>query len=693
MNLYQKIVSIIFLSCLLMQSSIAQDVLPDYIIHKVKDGEVFVRWEPTTPEDWRMAISSGYTIEILQKKAGSKDFEAFRKESIKPAPFGDWDKHIEGVDASLADYYNGSRDVLYMNMEDAYDSVGEILEGGDQESTLDSFMLTLLTYSASYDFKITELSGLGYKFPFEKGKEYQVFIYPTTKGKASAKYITVDPAKYENPKTPQLKAEFGDKRVELKWKTRDHREIFLGYNVEFSFDNKSFSTQNLTPFINMYDDTPIEDERHFLEFKDSLPKNYETYWYRLKGIDFFGDQSILASTISGYGFDKIRGIPIIHFSEQTTNNEGYIKWRMDQKQDRLIKEYQVLRSDSKAGEYEMVLDKIPFNAREVKIKMKHTSNHFKISAVPKDGKPVNSLSVFIMGMDTIPPAVPVLLDSQIDSLGQVTLEWQANTESDLWGYKVFRGNFRNEEFSTLTPKPVRDTVFLDTINIQTMTDSIYYTILAADKRYNRSPYTSIIALPKPDLYPPVAPVIKDVVFKEDSIKIIWDNSSSRDVVRHVLYKKAVDLEDSWTLIAEVDLNGETIDQYYDKEFKPDTKYAYLITAMDDADLVSDPSKPYTVHTKSIKPKQAFEDINVMVDKKTKTATINWELKDPKAIKELIIYKGPSKEKVSMWKIVEPFPKSIKLDNLNKKKPIFLYISPVYEKGDLSKFSDLIIVEL
>jgi hypothetical protein len=62
--------------------------------------------------------------------------------------------------------------------------------------------------------------------------------------------------------------------------------------------------------------------------------------------------------------------------------------------------------------------------------------------------------------DTFPPAAPKGLQA-VASTGAINLIWDANTESDLAGYVVLRGEAPGDTLQALTPAPVRDTTFRD----------------------------------------------------------------------------------------------------------------------------------------------------------------------------------------------------------------------------------------
>ena len=64
-------------------------------------------------------------------------------------------------------------------------------------------------------------------------------------------------------------------------------------------------------------------------------------------------------------------------------------------------------------------------------------------------------------VDTFPPAAPKSL-ALIAGGNGVSLIWEANTEADLGGYLVLRGEAPDDKLSPLTKAPITDTSFLDT---------------------------------------------------------------------------------------------------------------------------------------------------------------------------------------------------------------------------------------
>ena len=64
-------------------------------------------------------------------------------------------------------------------------------------------------------------------------------------------------------------------------------------------------------------------------------------------------------------------------------------------------------------------------------------------------------------VDTFPPASPKGL-ALVPTAGQISLIWDANSEKDLAGYLVLRGDAPNGPLKAVTPAPIRETSFRDT---------------------------------------------------------------------------------------------------------------------------------------------------------------------------------------------------------------------------------------
>jgi fibronectin type 3 domain-containing protein len=90
---------------------------------------------------------------------------------------------------------------------------------------------------------------------------------------------------------------------------------------------------------------------------------------------------------------------------------------------------------------------------------------FQVRSVAKAGRAFIEGDVSpercVTPIDTFAPAAPQGL-ALVPIAGQISLIWDANTEKDLAGYLVLRGEAPNGPLEPVTPAPIRETSFRDT---------------------------------------------------------------------------------------------------------------------------------------------------------------------------------------------------------------------------------------
>lgn len=89
-----------------------------------------------------------------------------------------------------------------------------------------------------------------------------------------------------------------------------------------------------------------------------------------------------------------------------------------------------------------------------------------------------STPICVTPRDIFPPAAPKNLQA-VGSAGVVSLIWDANTEADLGGYLVLRGEAPGDTLQPLTPAPIRDTRYQDRAIKPGVT--YFYAIVAVDR--------------------------------------------------------------------------------------------------------------------------------------------------------------------------------------------------------------------
>ena len=92
-------------------------------------------------------------------------------------------------------------------------------------------------------------------------------------------------------------------------------------------------------------------------------------------------------------------------------------------------------------------------------------------------------------VDTFPPAAPKGLQA-VSGAGDINLSWDANTESDLAGYLVLRGDASGTALQAITPAPIAETRYRDAAVTQGA--RYVYAVVAVDraKPANTSPQSA-----------------------------------------------------------------------------------------------------------------------------------------------------------------------------------------------------------
>jgi hypothetical protein len=174
------------------------------------------------------------------------------------------------------------------------------------------------------------------------------------------------------------------------------------------------------------------------------------------------------------------------------------------------------------------------------------------------------------------------------------------------GYRVYVSNHDAGEFLQITTTWVKDTVFHHPINLNNLGEQIYFKVKAIDNRENYSDASASVAVERPDIIPPSPPNITSFEAKMQGIDLAWLGSSSKDVVKHQLQRKAMH-EASWEVIYDSS-NDDFTNNYLDSDASYKYLYQYRLVAFDDADLSSS-SKIMTIQPLDNGIRPEIQDVN------------------------------------------------------------------------------------
>lgn len=657
----------------------AQIVLPQPIISKVKDRNLLLRWEPTSIQEWKAARTNGYHIEVMGAD-GSRIFS----HNIIPLDPKQFESAVREAPVELAPYFDACMGLIHpdqsANGKDINDIIDQMIQTTEQ--TADSFRLSMLSFYSSYNMELANAVGLGIMISDISQQPVSCTIH--VNGFPSRTHNILKKQKPEL--IPSLTAKWGDHHVRLEWNVQDKYKEYIGYYIERSSDGNRFFKLDPLPYLDPAVGIDGSKNGTILGVEDSLQTNYIEYYYRLKTMDYFGYVSEASAMVKGYGFDVVQSSPQITHADQDLDNKAFLIWDVNAEDIPLIKAFNVLRADKIDGQYESI-DTFSSEIRQAHIPMVFETNYYRIEIIPKDGEPVSSFPVFVMGMDTIPPVTPLVIGAVIDTLGRVSIQWHPNTEADLWGYRIFRSNFDTNEYSLQNANPILDSVFIDSVSLHLGIKNVYYVLQAVDKRNNRSPFTAPIELERPDIIPPGVPVIVSLQQSNDTINVRWGKSGSDDVVLHQLFRRDLHDKVGWKLIAEFDtLNNDSI--YIDAGLSYGKRYAYTMRAIDDVDLISGMATMKVLETKA--PQIKFEPnikLSTTFDKVTKEIQLAWTCDLPENLSSVLVYRGWDKEKLGKYKYVNAPETS--LSDIIDHQTVYYMVKVHFKDHSESYYSDVI----
>ncbi|WP_271766877.1 fibronectin type III domain-containing protein [Aquimarina algiphila] len=616
------------------------------VIARVQTDKVLLRWAATTPSSWLRGNKYGYLIERYTVLRDGNLLNPPEKKSLAtaiPMPLEQWKEAVEKNDyaAIMAQALYGET----FEVEETQGGLAQIINKSREIEQRFSFAL----FAADLNFEASKMAALGYEDVDIKNNEeylYKVIsLVPEELMKIEPGIVTIKIKEAEPLPAPiDLIAVPDDKNILLTWEYAMFKSIYNAYFVERSENGIDFKRLGGdTPLVNLNDKPGAPARRMF--YVDTLSQNNKTFHYRVIGVSPFGEQGTPSEVVSAQGIKKLSSVPHISRHEFDNNGGVIINWDFAKETENEITGFELNWAAQEKGPYKVVKTGIPASSRKTTYAEPEPSNYFRVTALGKNNQKTTSLTAFVQTIDSIPPAAPIGLLGTVDTLGLVKLQWEANLEKDMLGYRVFRGNLDKEELSQITIDPINRTTFIDTVQVKSLNSSVFYQIVAVDKRFNMSDYSEKLRLKKPDVVPPSSPVFKGYKVDPKGIYLKWINSTSDDVVAHKLFRQRMDQsEKGWLPIFETD----TITQYIDSSIESGIKYRYAIFAEDDSGLQSVPSTPITITSQTSTDEDLIKGFSLVADRVNKNISISWR-KLPEDVLEITIYKSKKDEKPILFK--------------------------------------------
>ncbi|MDR1527831.1 MAG: hypothetical protein LBS46_09240 [Dysgonamonadaceae bacterium] len=647
----------------------------------LKDS-ILLRWAPADKQTWDLGNRYGYLVErytILRDGQLLEDKEpvVLTSSPQKPAPLAMWEPYQEDKYVSVAAQ-------CIFGEPEPVPMVSPSTIASKYREELNRFSMAL--YAADQSVLTAGLSGLYWVDKTVAANEkylYTVHIAAPDSIPVDTAYTFTGLSEYQPlPKPLELTARWEDKKVQLSWNILYLNPIYNSYIVEKSTDGKHYTAISENAVVQAVAENTVPE---YAYRSDSLPDNRTVWYYRVKGINAFGETGPPSDSIVGHGRIPITYAPVIVNKEVINNKSVRLQWSYPDEMNQYITGFRIYRSDRPTGSKEKIFETKKASDREFIDKKPDMTNYYVLSVFDEEKEKVSPLHTYAELIDSIPPHTPSGLVGQIDSLGIVRLTWRRNTDRDINGYRIFRSNHPDFEFLLISPVMVTDTVFVDSVNVNTLNKAIYYRLCAEDLRLNRSDFGNLLALKLPDKIPPVAPVVQSVEEQKKGLQITWFNSSSDDVVRHHIYRKTNN-DTVFHYLTGIERQAGIQSVYKDNSVQAGETYIYQVQAEDDSGWYSPFSSPVLKKA----PGEPVEQIVLKKQENPDKIRLSWTIQSKKKVERVLIYKAINDAPI---RLLEYSMGNDYTDTEMALEKTYRYrIKAVYEDGSSSELSNEVIIK-
>jgi fibronectin type 3 domain-containing protein len=604
----------------------------------VKKDMIQLRWAATSSSAWYYTNKNGVTIERYTlirdgQTLAEPEKKILTTQPLKPHPLDDWQQiaNADSYAAVIAQALYGES----FEVSGGTRNIAEIIALSQEQQQRYAMAL----YAADMSYQAAMFAGWAFDdSDVKKGERYLYRIIPAGSDanrriETGSAFTGLDDYR-ELPQPVELDAIFGNSTVMLTWNYELLENFYNLYFVERSEDGRNFYRLTKSPLTNITGTSRM--------FRVDSIENEKTYYYRVAGITPFGDTSPYSDTVYGQGHLMLIYVP--HIIKAIPDDRGIfdVLWDFDVRGNVLLSHFELQRSDTGNGEYVTVISDIPPEKRNILYRDPQPENYLRIAAVPKIGETAYSFPFLLQIPDSIPPAVPQGLQGYVDTVGTVHIKWNANTDEDILGYRIFRGQTAGEEFVPLTDIAVKDTFFIDTVNVYNLNPKVYYAVSALDRRYNQSALCRAAEITKPVLIQPAPPFITKAEAAENGIKLEWVTGIDESLSSYVIYR-GTDKADS--ILAEItDANVKT---FVDAAAVGGTLYRYAVAAKNTGNRQSALSPEITVKARFMEDAKAA--IKKFTGKRTdRGIVLQWQHTIAN-VRSISIYRKTQDAQFTLWR--------------------------------------------
>lgn len=641
-----------------------------YESHFVKSGKVIFRLLPNSKKTFDTIRDHNLYLKRFTFVNGIPQNEVFIKSNLHPYEVADtasWLAFVRKNKNAAAFVYQN----LYPEKEAIKNSKSEnkLSTAKAEKQIFDMLMLSCDFYSDA-----AKACGLYLADSTVKNNEtyeYRIgFIYHKGVNKELLKFSVNAALLSKDSLTPQIVIAKKGKVAKVKWQVKN--AYFSGFNIERSEDSLSFKRLNEAPIVYLQGESEVS--KRWIEHKDTLPQKNKKFYYRIKGVNLFGEESVSSNIVSVNNYPEIKSYPVIDSVRVLNNSLVELRWQMQIKTETdQIKNYLVMRSDKENGKYE-VLSKTG-NVVYYKDVKPLSVNFYKITAITMDNDSIRSFSKMVTVADTIPPQVPIGLKAVSDKKGNVIITWNKNKDQDLRGYKLFTANALYEEFVMINSEFITDTIYSQKLSLNNLSHYVYYTIAATDKNFNTSEKAIPIKVTRPDTIAPAKPLITKTAIKQNGVVLFFNPSLSDDVVNHQLLRSAIG-DQNYSVVKKIN-STDTLKSFIDTSAVLGKLYSYKLKACDNDNNCSFSNEVQIEYETGFR--NSVKNMMAVADRTLHHISIQWDAYEDKVF-NYTIYRASKKQPYTIIKTLEPTKLGFIDKNLNMGNTYYYRIKATLENG-------------
>jgi hypothetical protein len=257
----------------------------------------------------------------------------------------------------------------------------------------------------------------------------------------------------------------------------------------------------------------FEEIRYPIEFKTE-----DSLYVFVSGRNYFGDYTGFSDTLLLANNSRSIPMPLI---EEISIDSVQIKFIGTNFHE--FDSLKILNSKTSEGPYDVIKSSVSNDTLFLDLKkVKSAENYFIIRGISSNGNYSDSDKKFSYIRDLEAPDAPIITYHTLTN-DSISIHWSKVDVPDLLGYYIYHNvnSTDSSYFSLLNSKYTNDTSFYENIKNSNF-KSISYKIVAIDKFYNRSSYSSIYTATLPDNSRPLKPKIKSIEEQGDQISIVLE---------------------------------------------------------------------------------------------------------------------------------------------------------------------------